>query len=201
MAIETSLPPAVHRYLQEFELELKQFSGISPEEALSDAREFLMQDSAALSRSGETPNEIDYYQWIIDKYGTPSMVAQQYADHTDPFPAKSGYAPGWRICCTHCGRSAPLASIGAIRIGAKSVHKYTFGYCRGCSRLRFLRIIQDLDKPNLTERLDVHHTPDEMRAKLHKPLAVIVVIVSAVLLSVVMLFIVSIFAVGFFLGN
>jgi uncharacterized membrane protein len=167
--------------LRELELALKQVPGVSPEEALSDAREFLMQDAGALARSGEPPDVLDHYQNIVAQYGSPEQIAKQYADDSVAPRPFQGYAPGWRICCTHCGRSAPLASVGGIRIGAKSVHKYTLGYCSSCKRLRFLRILQDLDRTNLTDQLGVSQTPAQVRAKMHRPIATIVSIVVLVL--------------------
>ncbi|MEQ1825637.1 MAG: S41 family peptidase [Pirellula sp.] len=192
MSVETSMPPAVLKYLEELELQLKQVPGISPEEALSDAREFLLQDAEALDRSGEAPEESEHYRWIVEKYGDASKVAQQYAVNGPPVAARSGYAPGWRICCTKCGRSAPLAAIGGIRIGAKSVHKYTLGYCKDCRGFRFLRIIQDLDTPNLTHRLGLHQTPDQMRSQMHRPVATLVAILGTVGLILLMTFAIAI---------
>lgn len=178
-------PGAARRYLEEFEQELKDRPGVSPEEALSDAREFLLSDAAALARSGEGPGDDDeLYAHFVARFGTPADVAGQYATHATPFRARRGYAPGWRICCTKCGRSAPLAKVGGVRIGARSVHKYTLGYCRDCRRLRFLRIVRDLDAPNLTRRLGTQSTPDELRHSMHRPwltLAAIGLIVAAAL--------------------
>ena len=178
------MQPAIRKYLELFELELKKRSGIVPEDALSDAREFLMSDANALLRSGEPPSEEEHFQWILDNYGSPDVVAQQYGDCSNAVPAKMGYAPGWRICCTKCGRSAPLAAIGAIRIGAKSWHKYTLGFCYGCNRLRFMRIIQDLDQYNLTERLGVTQLPEQVRSSMHRPITTIVGILASVALII-----------------
>jgi hypothetical protein len=131
-----NVPPSVREYLERLELELKQLPGVSPEEALADAREFLLADYAALGRSGEIPEHAEQMQWILDRYGEPKDVASQYAAAAEPtpLPEQKGYAPGWRICCTRCGRSAPLADLGGIRIGAKSFHKYTCSMCPGAPR-------------------------------------------------------------------
>ena len=173
MIVAANVPPAVRRYLEELELELKQHPGIAPEEALSDAREYLTSTLDAWGRSGEGPREEDLYDQLVSAMGTPAAVAQHYASQEGPFRPKNGYAPGWRICCTGCGRSAPLAAIGGIRIGARSWHKYTLGWCRECRRLRFLRIIKDLDATNLTQRLGLQQTPEELRRSMHRPWAVI----------------------------
>lgn len=173
MVVVQKMPPAVRKYLEQIELELKQLVGVSPEEALSDAREFLMQDAAALARSGEEPDEDAHWRHILQEFGEPKQVALQYATPVELRNKRLGYAPGWRICCTKCGRSAPLAAIGGIRIAAKSCHKYTLGYCRGCGWLRWMRIQQDLERTNLTDRLGVSMTTDQLRSTSHRPLATI----------------------------
>ncbi len=180
MAVVKDFQPAVRRYLEQLELELKKIAGVVPEDALCDAREFLIGDVEALERSGKPPSEREHFQWIIENFGAPEVVAQQYADHANPFPAKHGFAPGWRICCTKCGRSSPLASVGAIRIGAKSWHKYQLAFCRGCNRVRFARIIQDMEKANLTEQLGLERLPDQMRSTMHRPIMTIVGILGAI---------------------
>jgi hypothetical protein len=200
MSVVNELPPAVLKYLQELELALKQVPGVSPEEAISDAREFLLQDAQALARSGEPPNSSEHYRNIVAQYGAPGQIAHQYADHTHPFTPLRGYAPGWRICCTKCGRSAPLAAIGGIRIGARSVHKYTLGYCRDCKRLRFLRILKDLDQTNLTEQLGVTQTTEQLRTRMHRPVATIVFILVSVFLSTLSIF-GLIFAIKWIMGG
>lgn len=58
----TTLPPAAVRYLEELELALKQLPGVAPEEALSDAREFLLEDASALARSGQPLGDEQLYQ-------------------------------------------------------------------------------------------------------------------------------------------
>lgn len=183
MSAVAKLPPAVRRYLQELELHLKQMPGISPEDVLSDARDFLLADAAALNIAGEPPDEAAQWARIISRFGEPSQVAQRSAASPGSAAVATGYAPGWRICCTQCGRSAPLAATGAIRVGAKSFHKYTFGFCRDCRRLRFLRIIQDLEKTNLTDRLGAGVSPAQLRSRLHRPVATLVAIGIIVLLS------------------
>jgi hypothetical protein len=163
------VPPAAHRYLCELELEVKRIPGCNPEEAISDAREFLLSDYDALVRSAELPDDQSHYDLIVESFGTPKEVASQYKSATVPTPEckTPGYAPGWRICCTKCGRSAPLAAVGGTRIGASSVHKYILGYCHDCKRLRSMRILQDLDQTNLTEMLDGNVTTEQLRKNLH----------------------------------
>ena len=180
MVVAKDIQPAVRRYLEQLELELKKLSGVVPEDALCDAREFLIADSEALARSGEPPSEMEHFDWIMENYGAPEVVAQQYADQANPFPVKHGFAPGWRICCTKCGRSSPLASVGAIRIGAKSWHKYHLAFCRGCKRVRFARIIQDMDEANLTEQLGLKRLPEQVRSTMHRPVMTFVGIFGAI---------------------
>ena len=55
-------------------------------------------------------------------------------------------------------------------------------------QLRFLRIIQDLDKTNLTDRLCFSNTTDEMRSRFHRPKLVIFGICIGVLISLIAVF-------------
>jgi hypothetical protein len=169
VAKAASVPPAVRRYMQELELQLKQIPGLCPEDALADAREFLMGDYEALQRSGEPPEVDAHYDWIVSQFGDPSQVAEQYSSQALPTPnLREGCAPGWRICCTKCGRSAPYASTGAIRIGARSIHKYVLGGCTNCKSIRWCRVIQDMEKTNLTDQMcDINLTPEQLRRSMH----------------------------------
>ena len=182
----TELSAPVRRYLEELEPLLKSQVGVVPEDALSDAREFLQASYESLQRSepGQTDDEV--YELFVSTFGSPEQVAQGYADDSSRFPLRlpKGFAPGWRICCTRCGRSAPAAKVGIIRIGARSYHKYTLGWCSSCRRLRFLRLIRDLDKANLTSRMGVDVLPEDLRRSMHRPKLVIVGVVAlAVCLS------------------
>jgi len=175
------MPDAIQKYLEELERELKRQPGVSPEEALSDAREFLVTDAMALSRSGEGPGVEDVYRQIVETFGSPAKVARQYAAETRPVFRRPGFAPGWRICCTRCGRSAPLSRVGGVRTRAKSWHKYTIGFCSDCRRLRFFRIIKDMDAANLTQRLGERATPADLRRSMHHPWLVLLIILLGVL--------------------
>lgn len=134
MSSETRSPQIDRRYLEELEHELKREPGVSPEEALVDAREFLGAAAAELVQSGEAPDGEALYREMIRTFGDPAEVAAAYAAGARPDPLQ-GYAPGWRICCTRCGRSAPLARVGGTRSGARSLHKYTLGFCQDCGRI------------------------------------------------------------------
>lgn len=163
------VPPPVTRYLEELELAVKQEPGIAPEEALTDAREFLCSDIEALLRSDPETNDDAIYAHILQSYGTPESVAASYAQQAGVIPDGNGHAPGWRICCTRCGRSAPAAKAGIVRIKARSKHKYTVGWCRDCRWLSWLRIEQDLHRANLTQELGLKYTAEELRHKRHRP--------------------------------
>jgi hypothetical protein len=181
--MNTTLRRPIQRYLEALELELKRYSGVSPEEALSDAREYLQNQQNSLLRAEPTLDDDALYAHFVQSFGPPEEVAAAYAETAGERAETSrGYAPGWRICCTTCGRSAPLSKYG-VRIGAASVHKYTLGYCRGCRWIRWLRIIKDADSANLTQRLGFDSTPDEVRRTLHRPWLILATILAVVLLA------------------
>src|SRR5262245_24105797 len=123
MAGTREMPLAARRYLEDLERSLKQRAGVSPEEALSDAREYLLSTAESLVQSGQSLNDDALLAHFKSTFGEPDEVAQQYADAQPAnslvrptlFPPPTR-APGWRICCTKCGRSAPLSAVGGIRI-------------------------------------------------------------------------------------
>jgi hypothetical protein len=174
--------PAVRHYLEQLERELKRTPGVSPEEALSDAREFL--ESELLSLRDEIPTHSDeqVLEHFLQVFGPPEQVAAAYAEAAEPASTRPGNAPNWRICCTHCGRSAPADQAGIVRIGARSWHKYCLGYCRECRRLRWLRLIRDLEQPNLTHGLGADKTPAQLRRAMHHPRLTVAFCVAAALL-------------------
>ena len=49
-----------------------------------------------------------------------------------------GYAPGWQIRCTTCGRTRDAGKAGLVRVKAASAGKRMLGWCSGCRRLRIL---------------------------------------------------------------
>ncbi len=176
------LPRPVEQYLNQLELAIKQRVGVVPENALSDAREFLMRDYEALTTSEPSLGDQELFQHFVSNFGPPISVADAYEAAADPTPRGVGFAPGWRISCTKCGRSAPASRVGITRIGARSVHKYVLGYCRDCRWLRWLRLERDLQSNNLTKALGVATGPEQVRLRRHKPwlaLALIAVLVIA----------------------
>ncbi|MFI4916678.1 MAG: hypothetical protein ACIAS6_09260 [Phycisphaerales bacterium JB060] len=69
---------------------------------------------------------------------------------TPPPDLPEELAPGWYACCSRCGRTQTLASLGGIRLGAnRSAAKATFGWCRECKRPGLIRIVH-------WDRLPVH---------------------------------------------
>lgn len=164
-----ALPTPVLTYLRNLEREAKHRVGVVPETILEDAREFLTRDFQSLhdSEPGLTDDEV--YSHFEDTYGTPSDVAESYLPETQPTSRIPGYAPGWRICCTRCGKSAPAAKVGITRVAARSHHKYIGGWCKDCRWPRWMRLVQDLDDDNLTRQLSVGETGETVRKKLHRP--------------------------------
>lgn len=51
-----------------------------------------------------------------------------------------GYAPGWQVRCTKCGRTRDAAEVGIVRVWAASRGKWTLGWCRQCRWLRWIAI-------------------------------------------------------------
>jgi hypothetical protein len=50
--------------------------------------------------------------------------------------------PEWMLVCPKCGKRIPLRETGSIRIGAASIGKRTLGFCKGCKRLRLIKIVK-----------------------------------------------------------
>ncbi len=159
------LAPDAVRYLSELELLAKQRVGLVPEDLLAAAR------AAILERQSELQTDSIDYAEIVSVFGTPPIVVDDW-DRDIPKSSRKraqGKAPGWRICCTSCGRSAPAAKMGITRLAASSHHKYIAGTCSQCGGLRPMRLIKDLDRNNLTLALGASTTPSELRRTMHKP--------------------------------
>jgi transglutaminase-like putative cysteine protease len=172
------LPTPVIKYLEMLELELKQRVGVTPEEALCDAREHLCQAYCELQTQTTDDRMLES---LIAHYGSPAVVADQYLQSAGSnVVSLPGCAPGWRICCTKCGRSAPAAKVGITRIGAVSCHKYTLGWCHDCRSFRWMRLLKDLNQPTLTRKLGVTTSAEELRERTHRPWATITAIVALV---------------------
>ncbi len=51
-----------------------------------------------------------------------------------------GFAPGWQLRCTRCGRTRDAGEAGLVRYKAASASKRTLGFCRGCRGFRWLAV-------------------------------------------------------------
>jgi hypothetical protein len=75
--------PAIQRYLTALEASLRQTPGMSPEDGLADAREFLQSEWEALE--GHCPPlDDDLFRHFVEKFGAPDEVAAAYAATCEP---------------------------------------------------------------------------------------------------------------------
>lgn len=163
---------SIREYLGQVELAVKQRAGAVPEQVLYDVYQNL--SASAAGQSSGNPTE------AIRSCDSPEAIASSVG--IDPQPPATGVAPGWRICCTRCGRSSPAATAGITRIGARSVHKYTFGRCQTCQRVTPCRLLRDLETITLTDPILDGKTPDQIRKTAHHPWLTVVAIVLLVVL-------------------
>ncbi len=181
------LPGPVLRYLRELEPLVKARVGVFVEQVLSDAREYLVNDYDALATSEPGLDDETVYHHFVQNFGTPLQTASQYGEEHG---VRRGNAPGWRICCTRCGKSAPATEVGITKIGARSYHSYKMCHCSHCRRLRWARLIRDLNDTNLTDRLAMGQTPERVISRMHRPwtvVAAILLLVAIVDISVPLL--------------
>lgn len=178
--VSATLSSTVVVYLRQLELELKQLSGVQPEEALSDAREYLVDFVSELDATGVV-DQAEQEARVMERFGTPREVANQYGDVAIKGRERKGYAPGWRICCCTCGRSKPAARSGIVRIKAFSREKYVGGFCSHCRWFRWLRLIHDMDQTNLTDQMCANLTPAETLQGANRPWRLLCLIVGGVL--------------------
>ncbi|MBL8820043.1 MAG: transglutaminase domain-containing protein [Planctomyces sp.] len=138
--------PAIQKYLGELEIASKQRIGIIPDQVISDAREHLVRDLEALIQAEPGLRIDELYDHFVQSYGLPDVIADAYAEGSSATQTRiPGFAPGWRISCPKCGRSAPAAAAGMTRIGARSVGKRVLGWCSECRWPRLLRVTRDLN--------------------------------------------------------
>lgn len=157
----SKLSAPVVNYLEQLERCLKSKSGIVPEDALGASRSHLEREYQQIIATDPNLSAEEVFDRLVASYGAPEEVASQFEEAAQTEDSQfTGYAPGWRIYCPKCGRSAPLAKTGAVRIGARSMHKYLFGWCRGCSWFRWLRVERDLDDTNMTKQLESEVTAE-----------------------------------------
>lgn len=153
-------PLAVQRYLAHLEIAAKQCLGISPRDVLSDAEAHLFQDAENLLRAEPGLDQDALYEHFVTTFGKPDDVAKAYEKGDRIASWIPAAAPGWRIHCPKCGRSAPAAKIGITRIGARSVGKRVLGWCSECRWFRWLSLTRDLDcvsiLPTMQDVADEH---------------------------------------------
>lgn len=138
--------PAIEEYLRELEIAAKQGIGVYPNQILRDAEEHLVRDCEALLQVEPGLTNAALLEHFRKSYGEPTDVAGSYEQFSETKPSIiPALAPDWRIHCSHCGRIAPAQKVGITRIGARSIGKMVLGWCRGCKRLRWLHLTQDLN--------------------------------------------------------
>ena len=158
------LPNPVVQYLGKLELELKQRVGVCPEDALSDAREHICREYTSLLEESPDCSEESAFEHFVASFGSVEKVADQFESTAKTNRTKiPGYAPGWRISCSRCGRSAPAAKAGITRIGAFSFGKCVGGWCKDCRRFRWFHLTKDLDRVTLTTHLGIKRTAEQLR--------------------------------------
>lgn len=164
----------LRNYLGQIELSLKQRSGVVPEQIVHDLH---CRFADAMANRGGLQSDIDEH-CLANDFGAPSEIALAHGD--DPQPPDSGNAPGWRICCTACGRSSPAGRVGITRLGARSWHKYTAGRCRDCGRITSCRLIRDLDHVTMAGPIMDGQTPKQIRQFTHHPWKTVAAILTMV---------------------
>ena len=115
------------------------------------------------------PDEL-VYQELVAAFGDPHELAETVQPVVPPGVRRyRGRAPGWRICCSRCGMSAPASDVGITRLGAASIEKYVGGWCTNCRGPRWYRLIKDLDQVTLMPALGVSSLPGDLRSATHRP--------------------------------
>ena len=61
--------------------------------------------------------------------------------------------PGWQVRCVRCGTTRAAAAVGIVRIGARSWHARTLGWCSTCRRPAILAI-ERRPGPGKPDRMD-----------------------------------------------
>ena len=176
------LPKPVVMYLEKLELALKRRVGVSPEDELCDAREHLCRHYLDIQRRYPEADDDQAVAMLSEGFGDPEEVATQFGTAEKSGIRIPGYAPGWRLCCTRCGRGAPAAKLGITRIVAFG-EKHTVGWCSKCGFLRWMKLVRDLDRPTLTQALGVDRSADQLRSK-NRPWTFVIGLVAAILVTV-----------------
>jgi hypothetical protein len=83
MATTTLQPhPAIQKYLTALEASLRKTPGMSPDDGLADAHEFLQSEWEAV-QCQDPPPDGDLFQHFVERFGTPEEVAAEYAAASD----------------------------------------------------------------------------------------------------------------------
>jgi hypothetical protein len=77
--VETTIHPAIRRYLAALETKLRQSPGVHPEEGLADADEYLQSEWESMGDRQGSFSDDDLYRHFVRKFGHPSDVAEEYA--------------------------------------------------------------------------------------------------------------------------
>ncbi len=185
------LTAPVLSYLRQLEVGLKHRFGVRVENVLSETIEFLMSEYEGLIKNEPGIDDARCFKNLVISLGDPQSVAAGYGlDHSPK--GHKGYAPGWRICCSRCGISAPASETGMIRVAAACSHKYIGGWCSHCQHWRWYRVLHDLESSNLTDQLAKNMTPEQLRARMHKPWSTIIAILLLVAGSIIGTLLISI---------
>jgi len=48
-----------------------------------------------------------------------------------------GFAPGWVVRCTKCGKIRKADEAGIVRVGSVASFSYTLDWCSNCRKIRF----------------------------------------------------------------
>jgi hypothetical protein len=140
---------AIESYLEQLRRSLEAHDVDHQKEALDDAREYLEAEYEECKRSRPDLDESHAMELVCRRFGDVETVANAYDRAEGSTRAKTyhrwsrrfSYAPGWKVTCSGCGRSADLASVApfTVRWMAWSRFKVRLGWCTECRRLVWLR--------------------------------------------------------------
>jgi hypothetical protein len=102
------LHPAIQRYLTALEAALRKTPGMSSEDALADANEYLQSEWEAI-QGHDPPLDDDLFRHFVEKFGTPEEVAAAYAAASEA-PSDTAANAGVAAAGTE-----PIVQIAAIR--------------------------------------------------------------------------------------
>jgi hypothetical protein len=139
----------IETYLEQFRRALEAQDVDSQQEALSDAREFLEAEFEECRRTRPDLEEAEAFELVCQRFGSVDAVARAYDHAEGPSAAKAfhrtsrrwSYAPGWKVSCTRCGRSADLGSVAPLTVRWMAWARLKFGlaWCSTCRRPTWIR--------------------------------------------------------------